>query len=282
MKKRHFTLIELLVVVAILAILMALLVPALSRARYAAQKVVCRSNLRQIVIGYTSYAGDCDARYPSLGPTTTQVAGIYTIGRSSGSWNGNRGKRDYEELLKPVFGDNIFPVFTCPLGAWGPNWGGTSIGATWSYSVWPDSHGDGNIRNKSSTSADGYDRSRMMMRLGQPFVLQTQSDGPQRCRLLASDGCDNGSDNAYYAKYGIMWVLKANHFVPGSVVLRFPFLRDQPLWSGVLGGEANYARDDGSVMERALPNGPYTTTADGFYRGSNAGQRPYIPVELFD
>ena len=62
-KKSGFTLIELLVVIAIIAILAAILFPVFARAREAARKTSCLSNLKQIALATQMYAQDYDETY---------------------------------------------------------------------------------------------------------------------------------------------------------------------------------------------------------------------------
>jgi prepilin-type N-terminal cleavage/methylation domain-containing protein len=68
-RRRAFTLIELLVVISIIAILLGLLLPALSRARYAARAAASVSNMHQIAVGLTLYAGENKQYLPTIGDT---------------------------------------------------------------------------------------------------------------------------------------------------------------------------------------------------------------------
>lgn len=64
MTRRGFSLVELLVVVAVIAVLSALLLPALARAREKGRQGVCLSNLRQVGLAFASYQDEHADRFP--------------------------------------------------------------------------------------------------------------------------------------------------------------------------------------------------------------------------
>ncbi len=110
MRKRHaFTLIELLVVIAIIAILMAILFPALQKAKELGQGAVCRANLKNYTLGIYMYLDDNDQRFPDPSSCYFSQATPYAVEAGLSSpihlrWcNGELYLRNHREYAGPFY-----------------------------------------------------------------------------------------------------------------------------------------------------------------------------------
>lgn len=95
-RKKAFTLVELLVVISIIALLMGITMPVLAKARQIARRTVCKSNLRQLGLGFKMYLDDNRdtmppaVQLPSLEPNSPKIT----------------------EFLKPFITEQL--AFCCP------------------------------------------------------------------------------------------------------------------------------------------------------------------------
>ena len=128
---RGFTLIELLVVVAIIALLMAILMPSLQRVKRQAHAVACTSNLRQWGLIWYFYTQDSEGKF------------------NVGAYNGNAAANDWPVTLLPYYRDKgklaLCPSATLPLAS-----GGRFERRAWNW----DQQGWGAIRDKDPEIRD--------------------------------------------------------------------------------------------------------------------------------
>lgn len=116
--EKGFTLIELLVVIAIIAILAAMLLPALGKAKQKTQGIYCMNNGKQIMLSMQMYANDNRDFFPPNPDDGNSVIGHNWCAGDAGPGGGNEFDpnilKDQERNLLAVYNSKNIAIYKCP------------------------------------------------------------------------------------------------------------------------------------------------------------------------
>ena len=186
--KKRFTLIELLVVIAIIAILAAMLLPALNKARDTAQSASCKNNQKSLGTGLLQYVNTYD---DYLTFCYDQVTGA---------------KTGFHQMLPFLGGDNkslpdpyVNPVFNCPKAQWTMFY--YSLGSSYGFNVAPNYFG---YASKTEHLPGGYPKK--INKVKHPSRLMAMADGRLNLQFKNSianwaPGADGSTGVAKYLPY---------------------------------------------------------------------------------
>ena len=238
-----FTLVELLVVVTILAVLLALLVPAMDQAMYRAELTRCAATQKGLATAFTAYAAGNQRAYINR-LAHVQSERPYYVGRGKG------GPEDDRTAFQKHMGVTTRSL-VCPLDDGGIDFSveGNSA-SSWilaNYDIWP---------------RWGYTGEKAMRRLGDAFTYTLQADGVQyRFDLLTSDHEGMFNNNSGFISthpdvgggYGhtVYQDKPAPLAGAGGVTVFAPNINNTySFWSGNTrtAVDRNFARADGSVQ----------------------------------
>lgn len=280
--ERGFSLIELLVVIAIISLLIALLMPALQRARFQARTVICQGQLRQITLGVLTYTEDALGWYPTNGtdwvirvktfgwPTSQQYGGpriqetaYRLLGTYYSSWSNNQTLD--QQGTKALTYRN--PLWVCPQGVQEKR--NQSY-----YSLYSDAYGAcsfatyvGPFPAPRSIDEPQY----MMRKRGDTWTMrkiwQRNNSFPAdpRYNILASDVTHRMGHSGGGISTNHMWKGTRN---PST----HSYLANQTAGIGNTQAFSNYALDDGSVQTFGpFKWNPDLSTPTRFHIGGQGG-----------
>ncbi len=129
---RGFTLIELLVVIAIIAILAAMLLPALAKAKIQAQAVQCMSNAKQLALAWKMYVDDNRGIFPLNANESSQGTNGWCDGVLSWAANNTDNTNTFKMInpansLLGAYVINQVAIYKCPADIWNCQESGASL-----------------------------------------------------------------------------------------------------------------------------------------------------------
>jgi prepilin-type N-terminal cleavage/methylation domain-containing protein/prepilin-type processing-associated H-X9-DG protein len=225
-RRRAFTLIELLVVVAIIAVLVAMLLPALKAARESSQQVACASNMRQLAMAFQMYAGESKGCAPM----------INSPGFFSGSGLVNSPTGDWMLQIAPWFKvDPLKLNLTFNSTGWPPKWIRV-MQCPATYGKYPAVFGDVSYApNQMFTLKRVFDENKAA---NIAFWNQRVVDGPVKLT------------DARILRRGSEWVLFGESVAANQITPYWNFAR---LWPYLHRKNRNYAFVDGHVEASKFP-----------------------------
>ena len=255
-KTKIFTLIELLIVISIIAILAAMLLPALNKARQTAQGISCTGKVRQILIATQAYLGDSNGVYYSV------YLGPYLSGNTTTDTYASRPTVWMEYLLLYMGRKELAAITRRELSVSGP-FGCPSQAFTSKsypgYGYFSNLFGDYGHAVGSESSAS-------------PGVKQSRIPSPSK-HISHAEAC-GGNDT--YEKRARRGNLKVHN---NTVAYRHRRKANAGWVDGHVSGEAAtllIGKSTGLPWDQNLTNTPWTKDTYGFY-GGNAALVQYSP-----